>query len=339
MDISKQNATHSFSEKNAIRPTPPFFRELAELGSIAASDVQCTSDGFFAVTKSIADILIDHGILSLHSVQGKMLECNKFFDDWYLYALPQNTTYVYGLFKMREQEYDAENGVKADGDTPGVTISFIAFDTDTLMNCLSDPAPSHQKSLEQELNRVVASRRQRHHPAIKEYFKRSEAQGAYMVAKLYVRKIAFLAQNGYVPAPKHYVALCRELRSTRFSCGKGRLPQFIASNNEEAGHPICDGEKIFIQDPSHLSIYEEHAILATHTANVSFNSFAAEVCFHARFLTWFAKLPIPFIGRSIYDSAIRADMTIDEGELVGPTPYYRLGSRLLRKQRKFHEDI
>lgn len=318
---------------------PPVFQALIRQGAIAPGDVKCTSDGFFAVTKSMADLLMDQGISSLRSMQGRTLDCDKFFDDWYLYALSQSVTPVCGLFKMREQEYDAENGIKADGDAPGVTISFIAFDLSPLLNCLTAPTPSNQQALEQELNRVVASRGQRHHPAIKDYFKRAEAQGPYLVADLYTQKIAALAQNGSIAVPRRYAALVRELRAAKFSGRKGRLPTFLAANNEEAGYPVCDGERIFIRDPDCLSVYEQHAILATHTANVSFNSFAAEVCFHARFLTKLARIPIPIIGRSIYDSAIRADMTIDEGELVGPTPYYRLGGRLLRQQRKFHKDI
>lgn len=314
-------------------------QELTQRGYITVSNVQHTPDGFCAVTKSIAAMLIDQGIPALRSFQGRVLECRYFFDDWYLYALPGKVGTVYGLFKMREQEYDAENGITADGDTPGVTISFIEFDTDTLMNCLSDPTTSNQQSLEKEINRVVASWGQRHHPAIKDYFKRSETQGAYLVAKLYVRKIAFLAQDGCITVPKHYAALCREYSASKFSHRNARIPAFIASNNDEAGYAVCNGEKIFIHDPNSLSAHEELAILATHTANVSFNSFAAEVCFHAKFLTGLARIPIPFLGRSVYDSAIRADMTIDEGELVGPTPYYRLGSKLLKSQRKFHDDM
>lgn len=314
-------------------------QELAQRGYITVSDIQRTPDGFCAVTKSIASLLIDRGIPALHSFQGQVLECKYFFDDWYLSTLPGKAGVVCGLFKMREQEYDAENGITADGDTPGVTISFIAFDTTVLLNCLSDPTVSNQQLLENEINRVVASRGQRHHPAIKEYFKCAEAQGAYLVAKLYVRKIAFLAQNSCIPVPKHYAALYREYNTSNFSHRKGRIPAFITSNNNVAGHVVCDGEKIFIQDPNQISVHEELAILATHTANISFNSFAAEVCFHAKFLTNLARIPIPFLGCSVYDSAIRADMTIDEGELVGPTPYYRMGSRLLKKQRKFHNDI
>lgn len=314
-----------------VTSLPPFFQALTAQGYLASGGAVWASDGFFAVTSSIADLLIGRGIGSVLGAGGHVLPCDKFFDDWYLYALPHGAAYVYGLFKLREQEYDAENGIEADGDTPGVTISFIALEPDALWNCLSDPTPSNQRTLEEELHRVVASRGQRHHPAIKDYFKRAEAQGPYLVAELYVRKIASLAQNGSIPVPKPYAALCR-------SCWGGRLPAFLAANNGAAGRTVCGGGKIYIQDPAELSVHEQLAILATHTANVSFHSFAAEVRFHALFLTWFARLPIPFVGRSLYDSAIRADMSLDKSALLMPAPYYRSNSRMVKKQRKFHGD-
>lgn len=221
MKTRKQNTAHGFCKDAKNESVPLFFRELTRLGDIASCHVQCTCDGFFVVTKSIADILIDRGIPSLQSAQGQSFECDKFFDDWYLYAVPAAKEYVYGLLKMREQEYDAENGVRADGDAPGVTISFIAFNTDTLMDCLFDPIPTNQKALEQELNRVVASRRQKHHPAIKAYFKRSEAQGPYLIAELYTGKIAAFAQTGSIPVPKRYAALCQELAAAKSPAEKG----------------------------------------------------------------------------------------------------------------------
>ena len=42
-------------------------------------------------------------------------------------SLTNDNDYIYSLLKFREQEHDAEDGSPADGDTPGVTISFISF--------------------------------------------------------------------------------------------------------------------------------------------------------------------------------------------------------------------
>ena len=321
-------------QANAFQ-VPPFFQELIAWDCLKSGEVLCTADGFYAAAKSVADILIRKGITTFPNAQDQDRDCDKFFDDWYLYAVPEETGYVYSLFKMREQEHDAENGVIADGDTPGVTVSFIALDTKALSECIVDPVPSKRKALNVEINRVVAARGQRHHKALKAYFVSPQAEGPYFIAELYVRHIAGFARNGVIDVPKHYASI--DTASPHKSRKKGRLPHFIASNNEAAGYTVCDHEKIYIRDPGHLTPYEKYAILATHTADVSFHSFAAEVRYHARFLVWYAKIPIPFIGRSVYDSAIRADMTIAESELEGPAPFHNPDSRLVRQQMQDHK--
>ena len=82
--------------------------------------------------------------------------------------------------------------------------------------------------------------------------------------------------------------------------------------------------------------YEAAAILATHTGNTSLYSFAAEVEYHARFLIFLSKIKIPFFGRSIYDSAIRADMSVGDAEFQGSAPFYRAASRIVKRQYKLH---
>ena len=52
-------------------------------------------------------------------------------------------------------------------------------------------------------------------------------------------------------------------------------------------------------------------------------SFAAEVEYHARYLIGLAKIKIPFFKKTIYDSAIRADMTTGDVERIRPASYYR----------------
>ncbi|MGN0977774.1 MAG: hypothetical protein ACI4PH_06940, partial [Faecousia sp.] len=262
--------------------------------------------------------------------QDQERDCDKFFDDWYLYAVPWDCGYICSLFKMREQEHDAEKGLIADGDTPGVTVSFIAFETDILKNCLADPSFANRKALNREINRVVAKRGQRHHKALKAYFVRPQAEGPYLIAELYVSFLAGLAENGCLAVPDHYAALCRD--------EKGRLPRFLAANNEAAGYPVCDRNTIRLRDPGRLTPFEKNALLATHTADTSFHAFAAEVRYHACFLVQAARIPIPFLGRSVYDSAIRADMTIGETELEGPAPFHNPNSRWVRQQKKYHPE-
>ena len=73
-----------------------------------------------------------------------------------VYAVKNDNDYTYSLLKLREQEHDAEDGSPADGDTPGVTISFISFESERLLDCLSDPSDENRRKLNAEVNRVVA---------------------------------------------------------------------------------------------------------------------------------------------------------------------------------------
>ena len=99
---------------------------------------------------------------------------------------------------------------------------------------------------------------------------------------------------------------------------------------------ICDHKKIFIGDKYNPTEYERAAILATHTGNTSVYSFAAEVEYHARFLIPLFKIRIPFFGKSVYESAIRADMTVCDTEFQGPAPFYNSDSGIVKRQYILH---
>ena len=112
----------------ANKSTPNVFYRLLIDGWIRQSDILKTDDGFFLVYRSLSDILAQKEILDFPDSEGERLTCDSFFDDWFLYAVPNEIGYTYSLLKLREQEHDTEDGAPADGDTPGVTISFISFD-------------------------------------------------------------------------------------------------------------------------------------------------------------------------------------------------------------------
>ena len=97
---------------------PPRFRELGLTGIH-------TDDGFWMGEKPLADLLLEKDIRTFPNDRGEMRECALFFDDWHLYAIPAGENWVYSLVKLREQEFDAAQGRIGDGDTSGVTVSFI----------------------------------------------------------------------------------------------------------------------------------------------------------------------------------------------------------------------
>ena len=308
-------------------------RELVSMGCLPEDAMHHTSDGFWAVTTSIADMLARKRITTFQNDQNQSRRCRLFFDDWYLYVVTQNGDPVCSLFKMREEEHDAQKGLIADGDTPGVTVSFIAFDIEILKQCLLDPSDANRKALNEEINRVVAKRGQRHHRALKDYFIRPQAEGSYLIAELYVSFLAGLSRDGYLPVPREAAAQCRKKPGKQ-----GRLPRFLDANNQRAGYTVCDHVLIRIRDRRNPTIFEKYALLATHTADTSFHAFAAEVRYHACFLTPIARIRIPFLHWSAYDSAIRADLTIEESELEGPAPFHNPNSRWVRLQKKYHAD-
>ena len=317
---------------------PSVFCSLLTNMSIENDDIIGTSDGFFIVNQSIANILSTKGVFDFPDSSGEILACDKFFDDWFLYAVPHEHDYTYSLLKLREQEYDAEAGTPADGDTPGVTISFISFDCEKLIGCLVNPTDENRKTLNTEINRVVAYKGQHHHKALKRYFKNHRSQGAYLVADLYVKTIASYAVDGILKVPEFYKEIVQQSFSYKNSAKLARLPRFVERLNQTAGRVICDNETIYLENAAEPTKYEAAAILATHTGNTSVFSFAAEVEYHAKFLFSLAKIKIPFWGRSIYDSAIRADMTVGDAEFEGPAPFHREDSKIVKRQRALHKE-
>ena len=322
---------------NAIR-TPGSFVRLIEAECINQSDIISAEDGFFFINKSLSDILAEKNIFDFPDSSGQILPCNRFFDDWFLYAVPGMSECTYSLLKLREQEHDTEDGSPADGDTPGVTISFISFSFEILLKCLSEPTMQNRQVLNAEINRVVARKGQKHHKALKHYFVNPESRGAYLVASIYTSRIASFAENGSLDVPEYYKELVQRSISYKKNTKFARLPKFIDFLNHQAGRIICDNSKIYIKDRENPDIYESAAILAVHTGSTSLFAFAAEVEYHARFLIPLAKIKIPFFGRSIYDSAIRADMTVGDTELEGPAPFHRSDSRIVKRQYQHHKN-
>ena len=317
---------------------PEMFRQLQLAGCIEERDFLKTQDGFCVIYKSVADILAAKGIHDFPDSKGNRLACKNFYDDWFLYAVPQESGDTYSLFKLREQENDAQDGAPADGDTPGVTISFISFAGEVLLTCLADPSDENRMRLDGEINRVVARRGQRHHAALKRYFVNPMSEGSYLVAAIYVKQMASFAENGCLQVPHHHREIVKQSASRKHAPKVTRLPRFIEELNQEAGYTVCDNEKIYIKNPAAPDRYEAAAILATHTGNTSVHSFAAEVEFHARFLIPIARFKLPLLGKSVYESAIRADMSVGDAEFQGPASFYRPDSPIVKKQYSCHQD-
>ena len=316
---------------------PDCFAQFIEKGLINEDNIEKTDDGFFCLNKSVSSLLAEREIYSFPADNGSELKCDNYFDDWYIYAI-EKENFVYSLFKLREQEYDMYAGERADNDSPGVTVSFISYDVNTLTECLDKPTNERKTAMSDEINRVVARRGQKHHSAIKKYFSKTESKAAYLIAELYIRHIISFTYKGFIIVPQKYEEIYSESLVQSENSKIKRLPDFINCNNADAGRIVCDHDKIYINNPQSPDRYEKLAILATHTADISFNQFACEVQYHALFLNGLTKIKIPFLG-SIYESAVRADLSIDDSEFEGNAPYHRADSRLVRKHIDRHGEF
>ena len=314
---------------------PDCFFSLIESNLIDENNIEKTDDGFFCLNKCISDILAQKEIYTFPTSGGDELKCENYYDDWYIYALKEENSFVYSLFKLREQEYDMFAGQRADYDSPGVTVSFIAYDINTLMKCLTEPTDENRLAMSDEINRVVARRRQKHSSVLKKYFCKTESKAAYLIAELYIRHILSFTHKGFIIVPQKYEEIYSESLLQPKGSKEKRLPDFINRNNDDAGRIVCDHDKIYINDPENPDCYEKLAILATHTADTSFNQFACEVQYHALFLNSLTRIRIPFVG-SVYESAVRADLSIDDSEFEGNAPYHRQDSKLVRRHIEKH---
>lgn len=90
---------------NAVH-TPNTFGRLIGAECINQSDIISTEDGFFFVNKSLSDILAEKNIFDFPDSSGQILPCNRFYDDWFLYAVPNKSEHKgYALIQLDELEF------------------------------------------------------------------------------------------------------------------------------------------------------------------------------------------------------------------------------------------
>ena len=118
-----------------------------------------------------------------------------------------------------------------------------------------------------------------------------------------------------------------------------RVHNALNEINKEAGTVIYDSQNncLNIRDKNNLSSAERRAILLTHTGNVNFNSFAAEVQYHSD------KCDNVLANFEEFEESVkRADMTVlsDDTENDFPRslfdPYYDLNNSVVKEQERKH---
>lgn len=299
------------------------------LSILQEADWCAAGDGFALCREPLSMLLHRMGIQDTGLSPINPRDVDSYFDDWHLFSVGVRP--VYGLVKLREQEHDFLPGF-ADRDDPSVSISFVAFPLESL-----EQLPQGADAKTPEMRRFVECFRdvterfpQRHDPALQAYFSDPRSRGSYLIARAYVKKLLGLSPEGTIPLPD------------KFFLAPRRLLRGLEAINAEAGRAIfCPEERCLrIEDPAHPTLLEQRAVLAVHTCNLDFYSFAAEVKFHADALVSWPR-HLPYIGkRRWYRSAIRADMQFEPESFFYEKllcPYYHPDSAIVKEQIALHE--
>ena len=329
---------------------PDVFDDLIDLGYITVSQLNESGDGFYLCMTPLSDILVKGGVYSIPEDE-QMLEYRDvtyYYDDWYIYAVCDDTV-SYGLVKMREIEDDYEY---ADNDDPGVTISFVGLDITALMDCLTSPTINNRYSLFVALGKVTGPELAHHDNILAEYFAETESRGAYIIAEKFVYLIADTAINNEISVPNKCKSIFSQLENvqdqllsplldpntmlalTILQIRYSRIPNALNAINAEAGYTLFNKGTwtVSVRDTNNLSLLEKQAILSCYSGNVTFNSFAAEVEYHAD-ITLITDWLEP-----VYSRAVRADMATGEETESGITDdaYYNLSSTYVLNQIAAH---
>ena len=329
---SYNGAQTCYYTRVTIESTP--FDYLITNDLLEYSDISRTTDGFYMLTKPLSSILNEAGIYGLHDrSKDENFTWNvlDYYDDWYIFAVDYEGDLAYGLLKMGEEE--------SPGDA-GVAISFVGFDYELLLSFIdSNNDYNYSCDLTDNLDIVTDPGNAPYDETVATYFSRTEAKASYLIAEEYINFIVEnCCLNNQIMAPQAFNDGMMKCANNPLSQYK-RLEEAMNQNNENASKDIIKNNngiyRIEIVNPSLLTIYEKYAILMTHTGNVTFNSFAAEVEYHADMLLGFWD-DLDISGY-IYGCAIRADMGIDEEYESGVMDqYYDLDSDIVEAHKLEH---
>ncbi len=327
-----------------------------DIHKVICQEIVNTNDGFGLSLGSIATTLKSYDIYYLCDDDGIMHDVDLEYSDWYLYGVESsNGSATHGLLKMTT----INNNTSCN---PIITISFVDFEFMKLYNCLMDSSYENQYILYDEIIEVTTRQTMLYSQRLEEYFERHESDAPYLIAEQYIKKIINMNPSGTIYASDRCESIINEYNELKLKADSGeeidddrykkvrRIPEALIQNNVKAGKEIYnfDNHTITIENSNCLTVYEKYAILMTTTGNVNFNSFAAEVVFHAdclddSLISGTAQLLFGLLGETavqhyVRSRAIRADMSLNLSENALSLAYYNLNAYPVEQQRILHGD-
>jgi len=300
---------------------------ISSAPTLEAADWLCTPDGFRLCRVPLSVLLHRLSISDTGISPINPRDVDSYFDDWHLYSVGNGNPH-YSLIKLREQEHDFVPGF-ADRDDPAVTVSFQPFPIKALelLPRGADLGCAEMRYFVECFRDVTERFTVPHDSVLQRYFSDPASEAGYLIAETYIKKLLALNPDGHIPLPDKFFPVSKRLLD-----GIQRLT---------AGSDIFNPKRRCLQiaDPAAPTLAEQQTILAVHTCNLSYNSFAAEIQFHADALVNGLRY-LPYVGKQYwYRSAVRADMQLERKSALYEhllCPYYNRNSSLMKRQMALH---
>lgn len=216
--------------------------------------------------------------------------------DWYLYSVETDEDTVFSLIKLRD--------TTGYNTTPSVSVPFIELDIDQMQTYSNS---DNLALLDAEFDNIIYAENAKTNHVLSSYFERPESDALYVIPQIYVRLVI---QNECIDQNTHIINMTREV-SSKYALAT--LEKYQVGNS--AGNPeIYDDngtndksdDYIVIADLYNPTLAEQECILAMHSGNPSFDSFAAEIVYHAKYAD----------NVLVHTHTVKADLNAGDKQLI-----------------------
>ena len=274
--------------------------EFINAGYIDMNKMIQTDDGFTICMTPLPKILSNMGYgeyaFDSLSITGNTPTSNHGMSevaaDWYLYSVETDEDTVFSLIKLRD--------ATGYNTMPSVAVPFIELDIDQ-MQTYSDP--DNLDLLDAEFDNIIYANNAQTNYVLSSYFEQPESDALYVIPQIYVRLVI---QNECIDQNINNIYISENV-SSRYAVNI--LEQYQVGNSDgnpeiydDNGTDDKSDDYIIIADPYHPTLAEQECILAIRSGNPSFDSFAAEIVYHAKLAD----------NIFVHDHAVKADLSVGD---------------------------
>lgn len=281
---------------------PDLFVKYINHSMVEMDMVRQDENNFTIMLEPLSKVCEYYGIdyLEAFETDGVYDDLTVIFNDWYIYAIPNEDEWTYSIIKIRTSH--SESGV-------GVSIPFRGLDTSLFSN-------ADRSRLSTELDEIIYMHDYvDYDESIRGFWANANNTTNYYLADLY---IALIIQNDCIN------------NTINIQTYRADQKEFLEQ------HPTIYDEInlcLYINDVSNLSLEERQCILVSHSGNPSYNSFAAEVVAHA----WACGLGKIY---GLYEHVNKADMGVgEEKDDITDDTYINYNGHFVKEQRNLFGDF